>query len=99
MRKVFTILLTLILCFSFFGAAFADVWVNGYFRSDGTWVKGHWRSSPNGNPYDNYSFPGNYNPYTGKRASGNIDTYLNNYYFDLTPRYRYYTPSYYNLGW
>ena len=56
----------------------SDVWVDGYTRKDGTSVKGHWRSSPNENPYDNYSYPGNTNPYTGKTTTGNDKTYLNN---------------------
>ena len=60
--------------------AAADVWVNGYYRSNGTYVNGHYRSNPDGNPYNNYSFPGNYNPHTGETASGNPDTYLENYY-------------------
>jgi opacity protein-like surface antigen len=29
-------------------------WVNGYFRSDGTYVQGHYRSSPDSNRYNNY---------------------------------------------
>jgi len=58
----------------------ADVWVNGYYRKNGTYVMGHWRSSPDGNPYNNWSFPGNINPYTGKVATGNPETYLKNYY-------------------
>lgn len=58
----------------------ADVWVSGYSRKDGTYVMGHWRSSPDGNPYNNWSFPGNINPYTGKIATGNPETYLKNYY-------------------
>ncbi len=58
----------------------AQTWVNGYVRNDGTQVSEHWRSSPNGNPYDNWSYPGNTNPYTGKVAQGNRDTYLQNYY-------------------
>lgn len=62
------------------GLAYADVYVNGYYRSNGTYVNGYYRSSPNSNPYDNYSYPGNYNPYTGVTAPGNSDTYLNNYY-------------------
>ncbi len=56
-----------------------DVWVNGYYRN-GTYVKGHWRSAPDGNPYNNWSFPGNINPYTGRIATGNPETYLKNYY-------------------
>jgi hypothetical protein len=58
----------------------ASVWVNGYTRKDGTYVQGHYRSNPDGNPYNNWSFPGNTNPYTGKVAPGNPDTYLQNYY-------------------
>ena len=58
----------------------ADVWVKPYSRKDGTSVQGHWRSSPDSNPYNNWSFPGNVNPYTGKVAPGNPETYLKNYY-------------------
>jgi len=55
---------------------FADEYVHGYHRKDGTYVQPHYRSDPDGNPYNNYSFPGNTNPYTGERATGNPDTYL-----------------------
>ena len=44
---------------------FADVYVQGYTKSDGTYVQGHYRSSPNGTTSDNYSTKGNINPYTG----------------------------------
>lgn len=60
----------------------AQVWVDGYYRDDGTYVEGHYRSSPDGNPYNNYSFPGNYNPNTGEISEGNPETYLENYYED-----------------
>lgn len=46
-------------------AAFADTWVDGYVRKDGTYVPGHWRTDPNGTRNDNYSTQGNVNPYTG----------------------------------
>ena len=59
---------------------FSQVRVRGYTKKNGTTVEPHMRSSPNSNPYDNYSFPGNTNPYTGKTSTGNPDTYLNNYY-------------------
>jgi hypothetical protein len=59
---------------------FAQQWVNPYVRSDGTPVQGYWRSTPDGDPYNNYSYPGNTNPFTGKVAPGNPDTYLRNYY-------------------
>jgi hypothetical protein len=46
-------------------------WVRPYYKSDGTYVPGHYRSNPDGNPYNNYSYPGNVNPYTGRVAPGN----------------------------
>lgn len=76
MKKIILILLaTLLVTFSF-----SQVKVKGYYRKDGTYVQPHYRSSPDGNPYNNYSYPGNINPYTGKIAPGNADAYLNSYY-------------------
>lgn len=46
----------------------ADTYVNGYRRSDGTYVQPHHRSDPDGNPYNNYSHRGSVNPYTGERG-------------------------------
>ena len=68
-----------LLCLVLSISAFSQVKVNGYYKSNGTYVAPHYRSSPDGNPYNNYSFPGNVNPYTGKVATGNPDTYLNRY--------------------
>lgn len=48
--------------------AFADTYVSGYYRSNGTYVKPHYRSSPNSSQYDNWSSKGNTNPYTGKKG-------------------------------
>lgn len=50
-----------------------DVWVNGYFRRDGTFVKGHCRSKANGLCYDNYSSVGNINPNTGQNGYKDCD--------------------------
>lgn len=72
--------------------ATAQVKVKGYYRKDGTYVKPHYRSNPDGNPYNNWSYPGNTNPYTGKTATGNPDTYLKNYYNRSTNSTS--TPSY-----
>ncbi len=58
----------------------SQVRVKGYYRKDGTYVRPHVRSNPDGNPYNNWSYPGNTNPYTGKVATGNPDAYLRNYY-------------------
>ncbi len=52
----------------FASAIFADEYVNGYYRSDGTYVQGYYRTSPNHYRYDNYSSEGNTNPYTGERG-------------------------------
>lgn len=57
------ILLTMLLAA---GSATADTWVDGYTRSDGTYVAGHYRSDANSTRYDNYSTRGNTNPYTGQ---------------------------------
>lgn len=47
----------------------AQVYVRGYYRKDGTYVQGHYRSEPNHTNHDNYSTQGNVNPYTGERGS------------------------------
>ena len=61
-------------------SASAQTHVEGYTRKDGTYVQPHWRSDPDKSPYNNYSYPGNTNPYTGKVATGDTDTYLQRYY-------------------
>lgn len=62
-------------------SAFADSWVNGYTRSDGTYVQGHMRSSPNSTVRDNYSYSGNRNPYTGSTGSNRYyDSPSSDYY-------------------
>ena len=50
--------------------ALADTFVHGYLRQDGTYVQPYWRSDPDGIPQNNFSYPGNLNPYTGKIAPG-----------------------------
>ncbi|WP_341904841.1 SH3 domain-containing protein [Fluviicola taffensis] len=47
-----------------------DVWVDGYYRKNGTYVQGYWRTAPNETEKDNFSYSGNINPYTGKLAYG-----------------------------
>ncbi len=62
------------------GLALAQVRVDGYYRRDGTYVQPHVRTVPDGNPYNNYSFPGNYNPNTGQITGGDPNRYLQRYY-------------------
>lgn len=45
--------------------------VNGYYRSNGTYVQPYYRSNSNSTKYDNYSTRGNYNPFTGKYGTRN----------------------------
>jgi len=78
-RIIISAFLILIIFSLFLSFVSADVWVNGYYKKNGTYVQGYWRSDPDGNPYNNFSFPGNVNPYTGKVAPGNPETYLKNY--------------------
>ena len=59
MIKTLTLLAALVLCA---GSLKADVYVNGYERSNGTHVEPYWRTSPNNTKSDNYS-SGAYNPH------------------------------------
>ncbi|WNC15470.1 hypothetical protein [Brevibacillus brevis] len=65
--------------------ASADVSVKGYFRKDGTYVKPHMRSNPDGNFWNNWSTKGNINPYTGEPGTKSWPTY--------TPSFTPYTPT------
>ena len=51
------------------GTAFASVYVNGYYRSNGTYVQRHYRSNPDGITSNNWSTFPNVNPFTGKRGT------------------------------
>lgn len=73
------------------GSAFADEYVHGYVRQDGTYVQPYYRSSPNGTVMDNYSYRGNVNPYTGSVGT-------NSYSHDLTSPYFQGPDMYGNVG-
>jgi hypothetical protein len=60
--------------------ALANQYVHGYTRSNGTYVRPYYRSSPNGTVTDNFSYRGNVNPYTGARGT-------NRYIHDKTSPY------------
>jgi hypothetical protein len=65
MSKMIVAALLALLSFS----AFADNYVQGYVRSDGTYVPGHYRSSQDNTNTNNYSTQPNVNPYTGNQGS------------------------------
>ncbi len=69
MRKIAMIVAALFLSVAFVGEAFADTYVRGYYRRDGTYVQPHYRSSPNKSYNDNWSVRPNVNPYTGQRGT------------------------------
>lgn len=73
MNKIFFLLSILGVTF-----LFSDVSVKGYYKSNGTYVQPHNRSSPNNTKSDNWSTYGNVNPYTGKDGTRKYDDY-NNY--------------------
>ena len=77
MRKIM-FLIAVIVCLVYSEADSASA--EGYFRRDGTYVGPYLRTNPDRNPYNNYNFPGNYNPNTGRITPGNPDTYLDRYY-------------------
>lgn len=68
--------LAVVFVLGWLAVASAQVWVDPYVRKDGTYVGGHYRSNPDGNPYNNWSYPGNVNPYTGKQGTGDPNSYL-----------------------
>lgn len=71
MKKILVLLFLMFALAS--SASFADVYVNGYTRQDGTYVQPHYRSNPNSTVEDNYSTYPNVNPYTGEQGRRHID--------------------------
>lgn len=64
------------ICIIFFiESAYAITNVKGHYRSNGKYIYGYTRTSPNNNKLDNFSTKGNINPYTGK--SGTVNPYVN----------------------
>ncbi len=74
MRQALFVAAMVLLCSS--RVVFADEYVHGYQRQEGTGVQPHDRSEPDGNPHHNESYPGDTNPPTGETAPGDPDSYL-----------------------
>lgn len=74
----------------------SEVWVNGYYRSNGTYVQGYYRTAPDYTINNNWSTVGNVNPHTGKAGTvSRSSTYSDVYYVPTTYSYsNYSTPSY-----
>lgn len=72
--KYAVLIALLALAFSFEKSfAWGNHFVNGYERSNGTYVQPHWQSNPDSSRFNNYSTQGNMNPYTGQ--AGNVPAY------------------------
>ena len=70
----------------------SEVWVNGYTRSNGTYVQGHYRTVPDYTINNNWSTIGNVNPHTGRAGTvSRSSSYSSTYY--TAPVY---TQSYYS---
>lgn len=80
MKRLIIITSIIMLIFGMTATVFADVWVEGYYKDDGTYVQGHWRSDPDGNFWNNYSTKGNINPYTGEVGTRTYESYLKDKY-------------------
>jgi len=65
MKNIF--LFTLLLATITF--TYADEYVYGYYKKDGTYVDGYFKTSPNTTNRDNYSTQGNLNPHTGTEGT------------------------------
>ena len=69
MKKIFSIGVFTVL-FSLLGTS--QTHVKGYYKSNGTYVAPHTRSSSNSTYKDNYSTSGNTNPYTGSQGTKSV---------------------------
>jgi hypothetical protein len=58
--------------------SFSQVEVKGYYRKDGTYVQPHYRSYPDDKIENNWSYPGNVNPFTGKVGGTSSSSSSNN---------------------
>lgn len=78
-------------------SALADQWVDGYYRSNGTYVQGYWRSDPDNKYWNNWSSWGNTNPYTNEKGYDlpKLEDYIEKpSYYDYTYRPFNYTPRF-----
>ena len=58
MKRLLTLIVTIACLIGFAGSSFALVSVRGYYRGNGTYVQPHFRTNPDGIPYNNFSYRG-----------------------------------------
>ena len=106
MKRIFFFLATLLISFLSLAQrkSSSDVYVNGYTRSNGTYVAPHYRTAPNSTNIDNFSTIGNVNPYTGKNGTvqptqrfvNSSSSYNNSYYVNNSDKHEFLLKQYYN---
>lgn len=70
MKRIICLIGMMCILVLFVGTAFGgSVRVRGHFRSNGTYVQPHYRSTPNRSFNDNWSTRPSINPYTGRRGT------------------------------
>ena len=69
------LLIVLLLLWASVTSSLSQVHVRGYYRKNGTYVQPHQRTYPNHTITDNYNYPGNYNPNTGRITGGSSPTH------------------------
>ncbi len=94
-QRLITILVVLAIVCGLVVPADAAVRVRGYYRSNGTYVRPHYRSNSDGNFWNNWSTYPNLNPYTGARGTRRTPSYSSTYSWRM-PSYGRSTPSYWN---
>lgn len=78
-KKALTVLAVAIALAISSSTSHAQTSVRGYYRSNGTYVQPHYRSSPDGNFWNNWSTYPNINPYTGSLGTRQMPTYGSSY--------------------
>jgi len=94
MKKAFLFIVFLFAAATSF--AQSTVYVEGYTKSNGTYVQGYHRTAPNSTTLDNYSTKGNYNPYTGSYGTKPVYEYPSSSTYSSSYTTPVYTPSTYN---
>ena len=69
MKNILKTLFCLLILILFTSTSFADVYVKGYYKKNGTYVAPHYRSNRDNTVKNNFSYDGNINPYTGKEGN------------------------------
>jgi len=75
LKRIFLSLIVVASTLFVAGPADADVRVQGYYRSNGTYVQSHYRSNPDSSFRNNWSTYPNINPYTGQMGTRRTPSY------------------------